>query len=56
VLNVKPVLDEVTVIVAVVTAHVGCVTVAVGAAGNALGAAVPVPATLEHPFTVAVTV
>jgi len=56
ILKVKPLSDEVTFIVPVVTVQVGCVTVTVGAAGVAFGAAVPLPEALVHPLTVAFTV
>ncbi len=55
ILNLSPVLDDVTVIFPVVLVHVGCVTLTVGVAGSALGAAALLPGALVHPVTVLVT-
>lgn len=55
-LKLRPVFDDVTFMVPVVTLHVGWVTEAFGDAGSAFGAALPVPLALVQPFTVAFTV
>ena len=54
--NVRPVLVDVTLIVPVAVVQVGCVMVTVGAVGVAFGAATPLPAGLTQVPTVDVTV